>query len=114
MADERYAGYSDGRSAQAHWGLVYFADGSAAHCSAARYSAARRLQAACPADCLAERCFAAASADSRSDLRSAVVRFQRRVAAALPAGTREPSCAQPQVLPVEPQRSEPAKPQAAG
>jgi len=86
MADDRCAGYWGGRSTEARWEPAHFADGSAARCSAAR-----RLQVACPADCLAERCFAAAQADLRSDLRSAVAHFQCSVAAALLAGPRGPS-----------------------
>jgi hypothetical protein len=59
--------------------------------SAACYLAAQRLQAVPPADCLAERCSAAARADLRSDLRSAVAHFPRSVAAVLPAERGEPS-----------------------
>jgi hypothetical protein len=87
MADDRCAGYSAGRSTESHLETGRFADGWAARCSAAQY-----LQAVRPDDCLAERCFAAAaSAGSRSDLRSAVAHFRRPVAAALQVGTKEPS-----------------------
>jgi hypothetical protein len=49
-----------------------------------------RSQLACQGDCLAARCSAAAQADLRSGLRSAVAHFRRFVAAELPGGLREP------------------------